>query len=169
MLWAWELASSVPPAALWRFWGSFEMSDPLAQRSLRCLSSSDPRSYLGGGTAWSPFVLVQGAGGHGGIRAGSHTGELGTPSRCIRDPDPMEGVSASGLTNRHAAVVEGRQHGQDRRPQAWVITKRWDVLGEYQGFRDKSLPGNPPARSSSSSRTDRYPARAGSYRCRSGR
>jgi hypothetical protein len=63
----------------------------------------------------------------------------------------VEGVPAAGLANRHAAVVEGRQRGQDRRPQAWVITECRDVLGEYQGFRDKSLPSNPPTRSSSSS------------------
>jgi hypothetical protein len=96
-----------------------------------------------GGTACIPFALVLGAGGHGGIGAGSHTGGLGTPSRCIRDPDPVEGVPAAGLVNCHTAVVEGWQHGQDRRPQAWVITERRDVLGEYQGFRDKSLPSNP--------------------------
>jgi hypothetical protein len=73
---------------------------------------------LGGGTACSPFALVQGVGGHDGIGAVSHTGGLGTSSRCIGDPDPVEGVPATGLANRHAAVVEGRQHGQDRRPQA---------------------------------------------------
>jgi hypothetical protein len=53
------------------------------------------------------------------------------------------GVPAAGLANRHAAVIEGRQCGQDRRPQAWVVTERRDILGEYQGFRDKSLPSNP--------------------------
>jgi hypothetical protein len=63
----------------------------------------------------------------------------------------VEGVSAAGLVNRHATVIGGRQRGQDRRPQAQVITERRDGLGEYQGFRDKSLPSNPPTRSSSSS------------------
>lgn len=53
------------------------------------------------------------------------------------------GVPAAGLANRHTAVVEGRQRGQDRRPQARVITERQDVLGEYQGLRDKSFPSNP--------------------------
>jgi hypothetical protein len=124
--------------------GGFETSDPSARRSLHRLSSSDPPGATWGrGTARSPFALVQGAGGHDGIGAGSHTGGLGTSSRCIGDPDPAEGVPAAGLANRHAAVVEGRQCGQDRRPQPWVIAERRDVLGEYQGFRDKSLPSNP--------------------------
>jgi hypothetical protein len=67
-----------------------------------------PGATWGGGTACSPFALVQGAGGHGGIGAGSHTGGLQTSSPCIGDPDPAEGVPAAGLVNRHAAVVEGR-------------------------------------------------------------
>jgi hypothetical protein len=53
------------------------------------------------------------------------------------------GVPAASLANRHAALVEGRQRGQDRRPQAWVIAERRDVLGEYQGLRDESFPSNP--------------------------
>jgi hypothetical protein len=69
----------------------------------------------------------------------------------------MEGVPAAGLANRHAAVIEGQQRGQDRRPQAWVITERCDVMGEYQEFRDKSLPSNPPTRSSSLSRDRSVP------------
>jgi hypothetical protein len=116
-----------------------------------------PGATWGGGIACSPFALVQGAGGHGGIGAGSHTDGLGTPYRCIRDPDPAEGVPAAGLANRHATVIEGRQCGQDHRPQPWVIIECWDVLGEYQGFRDKSLPSNPPTRSSSSSQDRSVP------------
>jgi hypothetical protein len=88
-----------------------------------------------------PFALVQGAGGHDGIDAASHTDGLGTSNWCIRDPDPAVGVPASGLANRHAAVVKGRQRGQDRRPQAWVVAD--PSLGEYQGLRDKSFPSNP--------------------------
>jgi hypothetical protein len=90
-----------------------------------------PGATWGGGTACSPFALVQGARGRGVVGAGSHTGGQGTSSRCIRDPDPTEGVLAAGLANRHAAIIEGRQRGQDRRPQAWVIAERRDVLGEY--------------------------------------
>jgi hypothetical protein len=56
---------------------------------------------------------------------------------------PAVGVPVSGLVNRHAAVVKGRQRGQDRCPQAWVVAERRDVLGEYQGLRDKSFPSNP--------------------------
>jgi hypothetical protein len=40
--WAQELASLAPPTVLWRFEGGSEMSDQSAQRSLRCLSSSNP-------------------------------------------------------------------------------------------------------------------------------
>jgi hypothetical protein len=90
-----------------------------------------PGATWGGGTACSPFALVQGAMCHDGIGAGSHTGGLGTSSRCIRNLDPAEGVLAAGLANRHTAIIEGRQRGQDLRPQAWVITERRDVLGEY--------------------------------------
>jgi hypothetical protein len=135
-------------------------------RNERPVSATQPASPLllrppgatwGGGTACSPFSLVQGARGHGGIGTGSHTDGLGTPSRCTRDLDPAEGVPAAGLANRHATVIKGRQHGQDHRPRAWVITEHRDVLGEYQGFRDKSLPSNPSTRSSSSSQDRSVP------------
>jgi hypothetical protein len=86
-----------------------------------------------------------------GLALGATMTGWGPPSRSIGDPDPTEGVSAACLAYRHAAVIKGRQHGQDRRPQPWVITERRDVLGEYQGFRDKILPSNLPTRSSSSS------------------
>jgi hypothetical protein len=99
--------------------GGSETSDPLARRSLRRLSSSDPPGATwGGGTACSPFALVQGAGGHGGSGAASHTSRQGTSSRRIGDPNPAVEVPIAGLANRYAALVEGRQHGQDRCPQA---------------------------------------------------
>jgi hypothetical protein len=105
-----------------------------------------PGATWGGGTgrgaACSPFTLVQGAGGHGG-GAGSHAGRLGASSRRIEDPYLAVGVSAAGLTNRHAALVKGRQRGQDRRPQPWVIAERRDALGEDQGLRDEGLTSNP--------------------------
>jgi hypothetical protein len=53
------------------------------------------------------------------------------------------GVPTAGLANRHAALVEGRQRGQDRRPQPCVVAKHRDVLGEDQGLRDESFPSNP--------------------------
>jgi hypothetical protein len=69
----------------------------------------------------------------------------------------VEGVLTAGLTNCHAALIEGRQRGQHRRSQPWIITERRDVLGEYQGFRDKGLTSNPliPFTRSSSSSQDR--------------
>ena len=61
--------------------GGSKTSDPSARHSLRRLSSSNPPGATwGGGTACSPFALVQGAGGHGGIGVASHTGGLGTSS-----------------------------------------------------------------------------------------
>jgi hypothetical protein len=80
------------------------------------------------------------------------------PHRRAGDPQPRHQRSGSrgrgpdrwsGEPPRHCH--RGSTIGQDRRPQPWVITERRDVLGEYQGFRDKSLPSNPPTRSSSSS------------------
>jgi hypothetical protein len=44
--------------------------------------------------------------------------------------------------NHHAALVEGRQRGQYRRSQPWIITEHRDVLGKYQGFRDEGLTSN---------------------------
>jgi hypothetical protein len=101
-----------------------------------------PGATWGGGAARSPFTLIQGAGGHSG-GARSRTRGLGTSSWCIGDPDPAVGVPASSLADRYATLVEGRQHGQDRRPQPWVIAKRRDALGEDQGLRDESFPSDP--------------------------
>jgi hypothetical protein len=124
-------------------------SSPLAllaglrnERPVSTMQPALPGATWGGGTACSPFALVQGAGGHGGSGATSHIGGLGTSSRRIGDSDPVVGVLAAGLANHHAALVEGRQRGQDRRPQAWVIVEHWDVLGEYQGLRDESFLSN---------------------------
>jgi hypothetical protein len=135
--------------------GGSETSYPSARRSLCRLSSSDPPG--GGGTACSPFAFVQGVGGHGGSGAGSRTDGLGTSNWCIGDLDPAVGVPASGLANRHAAFVKGRQRGQDRRPQAWVVAEHRDVLGEYQRLRDKSFPVFPPTRTASSSQDRSVP------------
>jgi hypothetical protein len=111
---------------------------------------STPGATWGRGTACSPFALVQGAGGRGG-GAGSHAGRLGASSRHIRDLDPMVGVPAASLANRHAALVEGRQRGQDRRPQPWVVTERRDALGRIRDSGTKDSPVIPFTRTSSSS------------------
>ena len=65
----------------------------------------------------------------------SRTGGLGTSRWCIGDLDPTVGVSTSSLADRHAALVEGRQRGQDRRPEPWVVAERRNALGEDQGQR----------------------------------
>jgi hypothetical protein len=70
----------------------------------------------------APLPLSKG-GGHGGGAgssgggAGSHADRLGASGRCVGNPDPVVGVPAAGLANRHASLVEGRQRGQDCRPQ----------------------------------------------------
>jgi hypothetical protein len=64
------------------------------------------------------------------VALGATPVDWGGPSRRIEDPDPTVGVPAAGLVNRHAALVEGRQCGQNCRPQPWVIAERMDALGE---------------------------------------
>jgi hypothetical protein len=138
--------------------GGSETSNPSAQCSLRRLSSSDPSELLGAeASLCSPFALVQGAKGHGEIGAASHTGGLGTSNWCIGDPDPAVGVPASGLANRYAAVVKGRQRGQDCRPQAWVIVERRDVLRSIRDSGTKVSPVIPPTRTASSSQDRSVP------------
>jgi hypothetical protein len=108
-----------------------------------------PRCRLGGGAACSPFALVQGAGGRGGGAgssgggAGSHVGCLRASSRCIGDPDPAMGVSAAGLVNSDAALVEGQQRGQNRRPPPCVVAECRDALEEDKRLRDEGLTSNP--------------------------
>jgi hypothetical protein len=88
--------------------GGSKTSDPLARRNLCRLSSSDPPKLPGAEALLAtPLPLSKGLGAMAGL-AGSHTDGLGTPSWYIRDLDPAEGVTAAGLANRHAAVVEGR-------------------------------------------------------------
>jgi hypothetical protein len=53
------------------------------------------------------------------------------------------GVPTAGLANRHVALVEGRQRGQDHRPQPWIIAERRDALGKDQGLRNEGLTSNP--------------------------
>jgi hypothetical protein len=123
--------------------GGSVTSDPSARRSLHRLSSSDPGSYLGRRRRLHPLCPCPRGWGHGGVGAGRRTGGWGTSSRCIEDPDPAVGVLAAGLVNRHAALVKGRQRGQDCRPQPWVVAERMDVLGEDRGLRDEGFPSNP--------------------------
>jgi hypothetical protein len=75
-----------------------------------------PRYHLGRRNCLQPLCSCPRGGGRGG-GAGSHAGGLGASSRRIGDLDPAVGVPTAGLANRHAALVKGRQHGQDRRPQ----------------------------------------------------
>jgi hypothetical protein len=53
------------------------------------------------------------------------------------------GVPAAGLVNRHAALVEGRQRGQDCCPQPWIVAECRDALGKDQKLRNEGLTSNP--------------------------
>jgi hypothetical protein len=108
-----------------------------------------PDAAWGGRAACNPFTLVQGAGcrdggtGSSSGGAGSHTGRLGASGRRVGGPDPAVGAPATGLANRHAALFEGRQRGQNHRPQPSVAAERKDALGEDKGLRDEGLTSNP--------------------------
>jgi hypothetical protein len=78
--------------------------------------TAPPGATWGGGTACSPFALSPEARGRDG-GAGSHANRLEASSRRIGDPDPAVRFLVAGPTNCHAALVEGRQRGQNRRPQ----------------------------------------------------
>jgi hypothetical protein len=119
--------------------GGSETNDPLAWRSRRRLSSSDTPAPRGAEellAAPLPLSKGRGRGGSAGNSnggAGSHAGRLGASGRRVGDLDPAVGVSATGLANRHAALIEGRQHGQDHRPQPWIIAEHRDTLGKCWG------------------------------------
>jgi hypothetical protein len=114
--WAWEPVSSAPT-------GGVETNDLSAQRSWSRLSSSDtPAPPRVEELLVAPLPLSRGGGRSGGAGsscggAGSHAGRLRAFGWRVGDPDPAMGVPAAGLANRHAALVEGQQRGQDRRPQ----------------------------------------------------
>jgi hypothetical protein len=114
-------------------------------RNKRSVGAAQPTSPLllrhlgaawGRGAACSPFALVQGAGGRsGGVGssgrdAGGHADNLGASSQRIEDPDPTMGVPTADLANRDAALVEGRQRGQNHHPQPCVVAERKDALEE---------------------------------------
>jgi hypothetical protein len=147
-------------------------------RNERPISATQPASPLllrppgptwGGGTACSPFSLVQGVGGHGGIGTGSHTDGLGTPSRCTRNPDPVEGswppvwqtaTPLSSKVGNVAKIAVLRPGSSQSAEMSW---------GSIRDLGTKVSLVIPSTRSPSRPRTDRYPARAGSYRCHLGR
>jgi hypothetical protein len=107
------------------------MVEPSRARSATELHRAEPsRAQLGSFPAL--LAPVHGVGGHGGTGTKSPTGGLGTPSWYTRDLDSTEGVPTARLTNRHAALIEGRQRGQHHRSQPWIITERRDVLGSIK-------------------------------------
>jgi hypothetical protein len=167
--WAWELASSVSPVALWRFWGLQNKRPVNATQPASPILLQPPGAAWGRGTACSPFALVQGAGGHGMIGAGSHTDGLGTPSRGIRDLDPAEGVPTAGLANRHATVIEGRQLAKIAVLSPGSSQSAGMSWGSIRDSGTKVSPVIPLPGVPVHPRTGWYPARATSYQCRSGR
>jgi hypothetical protein len=96
-----------------------------------------------GGATCRPLALVRGTGGRR-RSFGAHIGRLGTSGRCPGDMDPPVGVPTTGLADRHTTLIKGRQSGQHRRPQPWIVAEWRNTLGRYQGFGDKSLTRDPP-------------------------
>jgi hypothetical protein len=116
--------------------GGSETNDSSARRSRRHLSSSDTPVPPGAGGR-------DGGAGSSGRGAESHADSLGAFGRRVGDSDPMVGVPTASLANRHAALVEGRQRGQNHRPQPCVVAERRDALEEDKGLRDEQLTSNP--------------------------
>jgi hypothetical protein len=61
--------------------------------------------------------------------SGAHIGRLGTSDRYTGNMDPPVGVPAAGLTDHHTTLIDGRQSGQHRRPQPWIVEERPNALG----------------------------------------
>jgi hypothetical protein len=98
--------------------GGSEMSDSSARRSLRRLSSSDPAELPGAKALLAaPLPLSKGLGAMARLALGAALAGWGPPAGASEIRIPRRG--------------------------SWVIAECRDVLGEYQGLRDKSFPSNP--------------------------
>jgi hypothetical protein len=144
-------------------------SDPSARRSLRRLSSSDPPELPGAEALLvAPLPLPKGLGPRWGWRWEPHqrAGDLQPVHR-------RSGSRGGGPDHRSGEPPRRCHRGSaawPRSPSSGLGHRRAQgCLGEYQGFRDKSIPVIPPPGVPARPRTDWYSARAGSYRCRSGR
>jgi hypothetical protein len=114
-----------------------------------------PGATRGGGATCSLCPCPRGWGRGGSTR--TRAGRLGTSRRCIGDLDPAVGVLAAGLADRHAALVEGRQPGQDRRPQPGSSKSAGMSWGGIRDSWMKDSPVIPFTRSSSSSQNRSVP------------
>jgi hypothetical protein len=100
-----------------------------------------PRRRLGRRSCLQPLCpCPRGGGRDGGVGSSSggtrsHAGRLRASVQRIGDLDPAVGVPATGLANRHATLIEGRQRGQNRRPQPYVVAECKDALGKDKGRR----------------------------------
>ena len=123
--------------------GGSETKDPSARRNRCRLSPSDlPVAPGEEELPAAPLPLSEELGATGGS-SGARIGGLGTSGRYTENMDPPVGVPVAGLADRHAALIEGRQPGQHRRPQPWIIAERRNALRRYQGFGDKGLTSDP--------------------------
>jgi hypothetical protein len=105
------------------------------RRSVGTMQPTSPLLLRHPSAAWAeellaaPLPLSKGRGAAVGAWE-TLVGALGASNRHIGDPDPAIGVPAASLANRDAALVEGRQRGQNHRPQPCVVAERRDALGE---------------------------------------
>jgi hypothetical protein len=97
----------------------------------------------GGGAACGPLALVRGTGDCR-RNPGGHISWLGVTDRCTRNVDPPVGIPTTGLADRHTTLIKGRQSGQHRWPQPWIVAERRNALGRHQGFGNKGLTSGPP-------------------------
>jgi hypothetical protein len=160
----------VPSAAFWRFWAGSETSDPLARRNLRRLSSSDPTELpRAEALLAAPLPLSKGLGAMAGLALGATPTSWGPqagapkiriPWRGSRPPVWRTTMPLSSRVGNVARITVLRLGSS----QSAVMS-----CGSIRDSVTKVSPVIPPLGVPARLRTDRYLARVGSYRCRSGR
>jgi hypothetical protein len=128
-----------------------------------------PGATWGGGTACSPFALVQGARAMAGLALGATLMGWGPPVGALEIRIPRRGSrppvwrTAMPLSSRVGNVARIAVLRPGLSPS---VVMSW---GSIRDSETKVSPVIPPPGVPARPRTDRYLARAGSYRCRSGR
>jgi hypothetical protein len=150
--------------------GGSEMSDPSAQHSLCRLSSSDPPELPGAEALLAaPLPLSKGLGAMAGLALGATpTGwgpsagasEIQIPRRGSRPPVWRTATPLSSRVGNVAKTAVLRPGSSQNVGMSW---------GSIRDSGTKVSPEIPPLGVPAHPRTDQYPARAGSYQCRSGR
>jgi hypothetical protein len=152
------------------FLGVSETSDPSARCSLRCLSSSDPPELPGvEALLAAPLPLSKGLCATTGLALGATPAGWGPPAGASEIWIPRRGSwlpvwrTATPLSSRvgNVAKISVLRLGSSQ-----SAGMSWGSI-RYSGTKVSLV--IPPPGVPACSRTDRYPARARSYRCRSGR